>query len=135
MDIVSKIRTAAFAAAMLAMVMVMAGCVKHRDNCRLEGNVQVIGDTSIRMKYDLFDGQHVYTIDVPEQTAMRVEVETVSGELDAQIGIDGMEPVYTGRFTENASFTVNVSAGEYTIRLSASHHTGSCRFDWTANES
>lgn len=125
----TKNREVAVLAVCLALLLCLSSCgTGHK--CRVEGNVEVLQETAIRMTYDLLDGPREYEVQLSQPSEMRVEVLTRSGTLALEIGQEGQMPIYIGNFSENFSFTVFAEAGRYTITLSGKNHVGGYGLEW-----
>lgn len=113
---------------LLLLVFLLAGCTM--DSYSVVGCVITNRSTRITMDYVSFNGTRTFKAHVPDDRPMRVEVTSKSGELQMEIGQKDQEPIYTGRFTEDFSFTLNAPAGDYIISLRASNHSGGVHIDW-----
>lgn len=88
---------------------------------------------TVSARYELFRGNRVYTIRVPEgkEYAVQVEITTESGTLGLTIQKDGQDPVYEGNHLETGTFTVYLrESGTYRVNFRANEHKGSYRFSW-----
>lgn len=99
----------------------------------LKNCIQEQKNDTVSARYELFRGNRVYTIRVPEgkEYAVQVEITTESGTLGLTIQKDGGETVYEGNRLETGSFTVNLrESGTYRVNVRADEHKGSYRFSW-----
>ena len=115
----------------LALLLLLTGC--GRGSYRTVMSVAQQNSHSFSMRYELFDGEKVYTIKAGDQkVAVAVSVETQSGNLAITIAKDGEEPVYSGHHLLTTDFVVYLNEpGKYTVTLSAQDHSGSYYFDWS----
>ncbi len=99
----------------------------------LKNCIQEQKNDTVSARYELFRGNRVYTIHVPEgkELAVRVEITTESGTLGLTIQKDGQDTVYEGNHLETGTFTVYLrESGTYRVNFLANEHKGSYRVSW-----
>ena len=114
------------------VLLVLTGCGGRKRTA--EGDIEIINDTSVTMRYTRFWGQKQYTVTLTEPAAIRVEVKTGAGTLKLEIGTRGEAPIYQGNLSEDMTFTVNAPPDTYQITVTGQEHAGSYRFDWSGKE-
>lgn len=123
----------------LTLTLSLTGCiVRKSSSATIEGNIEVTNDSSVYMRYSLFDGERTYTISAKEPLFVKARFTTTKGTLHVELGKDGEEPVFNANIIDDNECTIRLTeAGEYILRLNADNHGGSYNFEWaelTADE-
>jgi len=120
-------------------VFVLASCsgVRSTGSSTNINLIRTTTDTSISLEYDYVNGKHTYYMKNKndEKLAMRVETESVKGDLVITIGkVDG-DAVYEGTLNKDSvapTFTVYLpEKGEYYIEMQFKNHEGKVYIDWS----
>lgn len=114
----------------LCLSLLLTGC---SGEARIRRGTESVNPDSIVMSYERFDGERSYEIELPQDTQIRVEIRTVSGQIKVTVEQEGQEPIYSGRISEDFAFALNADAGTYTVTLTGEKHVGSYRFEWETN--
>lgn len=115
---------------LLLTALLLTGCVSG--SYVTKRSVANQNSHSFSMRYNYFNGTKVYTINAKEENlAVKVDIQSDSGDLAITIAKDGEAPAYTGNQIPTSSFTVYLKEpGKYTVTVTAQKHCGSFSLDW-----
>ena len=88
-------------------------------------------NNSISKSYDKFTGKSTFKREFRNETTISVTTTTKSGNLIVKVtNRDTEEEYYSGNFTEDFDFSVNVPSGKYTLYVEGNEHSGSYTLSW-----
>lgn len=112
--------------AALLMTVLLSGC----GSVKTEKIQETVTDGAVSVSYDRFTGQREFSAELSEEASFNVDITTRSGMLQLVILEEGQKPIYSGKITEDFSFTVNAEPGNYKIQLTGEKHSGSVSVSW-----
>lgn len=118
---------------LFALVCILNGCTTGSGTAKNASELNTT--TKISMLYENFNGYKETKIEVKEgePAVVTVNIVTESGSIDAYIAKDNNTDLcaYEGHDIPTSSFTVTLSEqGIYTVRITATDHSGSYSFSW-----
>ena len=108
------------------------GCISSSGKYLTKFCISNQNKTSFSMSYDSFDGYKVYSVKFEENSVIKIDFTTESGQLDCKIEDNAGNILYQKENTETLQDTLTIeNNGKYKITLTAENHKGSFSFDWT----
>ena len=121
----SKLKQAACACMLAAMLFVLTGC---GTSSVFDGS-WVSDESGFRMEYSILNREESADLNLTEGDRLRISLSHTEGSVDVIVRLEGQEPIYRGNGQQNAEFVLEIAeTGNYHISVSGHQAKGIVSF-------